>query len=94
MDFYRELTRGQFRVGSYNVLINNCVHFAEALSIKLVGEKLPEPYQTVVEDKAVRATAIAVGAGAAVFGFYAVVSSFMESSKSRERALTYESDSD
>lgn len=94
MEFYHSLTQGQFSPGSYNLLSNNCIHFAEALSVKLVGKKLPDQYQLVVEKKALRVGAIAVGAGVAVAGLCAAASSYMEHRKRKNSNKSLHSDSD
>lgn len=71
----------EFSPGTYDLFSNNCIHFAEVLSIKLVGKKLPEQYQLVVEKKAFRVGAIAVGAGVAVAGLCAVAASYYNKKK-------------
>lgn len=56
---YECLAKGQFRPGSYDIVDNNCIDFARALSVKLVGHELPDEYQNVVRNKIIRTGIIA-----------------------------------
>lgn len=99
MDFYCRLIEinGHFGPGSYDLFSNNCIHFAEALSVKLVGKKLPVQYQFVAEKKAIRVGAIAAGACVAVGCLCAAaVSSYMEHKRNKkigDKSFHVESDS-
>lgn len=98
MEFYYLLAEGRFCPGSYDILTNNCIHFAEALCIHLLGKKLPSEFKMVPEKKILRASAIATCSVAAVAGMYKVVSSVMDKRKAEkqkaenaiEREMTYE----
>lgn len=70
MNFYSELAKGPFKVGSYDLVTNNCIHFADAMSVKLCGHELSN-YKDLIDLKVLRVMGIGVSAAALVgLGLY------------------------
>lgn len=73
MDYYEYLSHGPFKAGTYDLVGNNCIHFADALSIKLCGHELSE-YKNLIELKVLRVMGIGFSAALAGLGLYLLIS--------------------
>lgn len=54
-EIFENLAENRFRKGSYNLLTNNCINFADAMCMELCGVKLKSHYRWMSFRKAARA---------------------------------------